>query len=65
MTDSPGYAEQVIRRLAGDAFPWLGTDPIRSITPEKVLATLRRIESRGVFETTHRVHESIQQVFRQ
>jgi len=64
VTVSPGYADRVIRRLEGDVFPWLGTDSISSIAPQKVLATLRRIESRGVFETTHRVHESIQQVFR-
>ena len=64
VTVSPGYADRVIRRLEADVFPWLGTEPIGAITPQKVLATLRRIESRGVFETTHRVHESIQQVFR-
>lgn len=64
LTVSPGYADRVIRRLEGDVFPWLGNDPIGAIAPQKVLATLRRIESRGVFETTHRVHESIQQVFR-
>lgn len=45
-------------------FPWLGREPIGSITPTQLLATLRRIESRGHHETAHRAKQRAGQVFR-
>ena len=58
------YADKIIRRLEMDVFPWVGKDPIASLTPPQVLTVLRRIESRGVLETAHRALENIGQVFR-
>lgn len=45
-------------------FPWLGALPIANITPPDLLATLRRIEARGVHETAHRTKARCGQVFR-
>lgn len=61
---SASYAEKVLARLAGDVFPYIGRRHVASITPAELLEVLRRIEARGVIETTHRAHESCSQVFR-
>lgn len=41
-----------------------GQMPIRDITPARILATLRRVEARGVYETAKRLRSTIGQVFR-
>jgi len=65
---APSWAEshssKVIRRLELEVFPWLGSRPIRSITPPDLLSCLRRTEARGVVETAHRVHQCCGQIFR-
>lgn len=61
---SDGYAQKILRRLEVDVFPWLGRQPIGSITPAQVLTVLRRVEMRGVLETAHRARENCGQVFR-
>jgi integrase len=58
------HSSKVIRRLKVDVFPWLGSRPIRSISPPDLLGCLRRIEARGVIETAHRVHQCCGQIFR-
>jgi len=58
------HAKTIIRRLERDIFPWIGTRPIKEITPPELLATLRRIEDRGALETAHRVLQSCGQIFR-
>lgn len=45
-------------------FPWLGGKPIADISPPEILATVRRIEARGVLETAHRAMQNIGQIFR-
>ena len=50
-------------RLEGDVFPWLGKAQIAAIEPTEILEVVRRIESRGVVETAHRVLESIGQIY--
>lgn len=50
--------------LVDNVFPWMGALPITQIEAPEVLATLRRIESRGAIETAHRVRERIGQIFR-
>ena len=45
-------------------FPWLGALPIATITAPDLLATLKRIESRGAHETAHRTKARCGQVFR-
>lgn len=58
------HAITVIGRLETNAFPWIGSRPIGEITAPELLAMLRRIESRGVIETAHRVKQICGQVFR-
>ena len=59
-----GHSKTIIRRLEFNIFPWLGTQPIASITAPELLSALRRIESRGALETAHRVKQICGQVFR-
>ncbi len=58
------YANKVIRRLELYVFPYIGRRPVGEITPPELLAVLRRLESRGVVETAHRVRDTCSQVFR-
>lgn len=50
----PAHAVRIIRRFERDIFPWMGSRPIAEISAPELLAVLRRIESRGVRETTRR-----------
>ena len=59
-----GHSDKIIRRLERDIFPWLGGRPIAELTAPELLATLRRIESRGAIETAHRAQQNCSQVFR-
>ena len=58
------HADKIIRRLERDIFPWIGKQPIASITAPELLSALRRIESRGAIETAHRAHQNCGQIFR-
>lgn len=58
------YANKIIRRFELYVFPWIGNRPITEITAPELLATLRRIESRGILETAHRTKQNCGQVFR-
>ena len=58
------HAATVIGRLVNDVFPFLGQQPINEITSPDVLRILRRVESRGVLETAHRIKGVCGQVFR-
>ena len=52
-----GHSKTIISRLELNAFPWLGAQPVSSITAPALLVVLRRIEARGAIETAHRVKE--------
>ncbi len=58
------HASKVLTRLEKDVFPWIGGLPIAEIAAPELLATLRRIESRGAIETAHRAHQTCGQIFR-
>jgi integrase len=58
------HGKRILIRLEKDIFPWLGSTPINEIVPPKLLAVLRRIESRGAVETAHRAHQNCSQIFR-
>jgi len=58
------HAKKIIRRFELYIFPWLGSRPISEITPPELLAVLRRIESQGILETSHRAQQNCGQVFR-
>src|SRR6185312_8649811 len=61
---APSHADKVLRRLERDVFPWIGGKPIAKLDAPTILATLRRIESRGAVETAHRALQNCGQVFR-
>lgn len=65
---TPNWAEshssKVSARLEKDVFPWIGGRPIADITAPDVLSVLRRIESRGALDTSHRALQNCGQVFR-
>lgn len=58
------HANRIIRRLERDIFPWLGSTPISKVKTPDLLKTIRRIETRGAFETAHRALSNCGQVFR-
>ena len=61
---STGHLDRTRIRLEQDIFPWLGRRPIGEIEAPELLQTLRRVEARGAFETTHRIKDACAQVFR-
>ncbi len=60
---SDDYGDCVMRRLEADVFPWLGKESIDKVTPQLLLEVLRRMEARGVLETTHHTLETCRPVF--
>jgi integrase len=61
---APSTFTKALWTLETLAFPWIGKLPIDAIEPVHVLAVLKRVESRGKHETTHRLKQRIAQVFR-
>ena len=61
---APDHANRTLRRLERDAFPWIGSKPIASVTAPDILAILERIDARGARETAHRARTNIGQVIR-
>ncbi len=61
---SEGHAARTLIRFEQDVFPWVGSLPLDQVTAPELLKVLRRIETRGAYETTHRVKDSCGQVFR-
>ena len=61
---STSYRERTGRILEKDLYPYLGNRPIASITPQELLATLRRIEGRGAYDIAHRAKQTSSQIFR-
>ena len=57
------HTKNVLARLEGNIFPWIGKRPITEITVTELLQVLRRIEERGAYETAHRVHGNCSEVF--
>lgn len=58
------HSNKIIRRLEMDIFPWIGARPAGEILAPELLATIRRIESRGALETAHRALANCGQIFR-
>lgn len=61
---SEDYAKTILKRMKTDIFPTIGKIPIKSITPPILLNALKKIEDRGVFETTKRARQYCSQIFR-
>jgi hypothetical protein len=58
------HRANVMRRFEHDVFPWLGSQPIARIIAPELLATLRRLASRGTVESAHRALQNCGQLFR-
>ena len=58
------HAQHKLERLEKNVFPWIGKRPIKEITAPEVLDVLRRLESRGILDTAHRVRFECGQIFR-
>ena len=61
---SAAYGERWLARLVKDVFPWIGKMPIADIKAPLLLATLRRVEGRGVRELAHSLREACGQAFK-
>lgn len=61
---SNAHTETTMERMEKNIFPWLGARLLTEIEAPEALATLRRIESRGAIDTTHRVKSIMSTVFR-
>ncbi|MEL7454173.1 MAG: integrase arm-type DNA-binding domain-containing protein [Pseudomonadota bacterium] len=62
-----GKAEVTLKKkqwLLDMAIADFGQMPIRDVTPALILATLRKVEARGIYETAKRLRSTIGQVFR-
>ena len=61
---STSHTDTTLERMRLNLFPWLGKRTLIDIEAPELLATLRRIESRGAIDTTHRVKSILSNVFR-
>ncbi len=61
---SEHYAARWLARLEKDVFPWIGKLPIADVKAPLLLATLRRVEGRGVKELAHSLREACGQIFK-
>ena len=53
-----------IRWLLGMAYPMIGSLPISKISPQEVLAVLRKVEATGRYESARRMRSVLSRVFR-
>ena len=61
---SESHCERITRALEKDLFPRLGQRPILDISSLEILDTLRRIEERGAYESSHRAKTIVSLIFR-
>jgi len=61
---SPSTLDRDRARLERFIYPFLGAAPVSAITAQQLLATLRRIEARGTYETAHRVRAVVSRILR-
>ncbi len=58
-TWTPDHAARVLKRLDDNAFRDLGNLSIDEITPQQIIATIRKIEARGALDVASRVQQAI------
>ena len=61
---TPKHAERVHSRLKAYVYPWLGNESIDGITAAALLEALRRVESKGTYETARKLRGYCGQIFR-
>jgi integrase len=57
-------AGEILRRMENHLFPVIGSIPIASLDPQRVLRTVKAIEASGTVETAHRALQYIGQALR-
>src|SRR6266699_628751 len=60
----PAYFARLLARLQADVFPEIGSRPVIDIDAPELLVMLRKVEGRGVIETTRRLKQLCGAVFR-
>jgi integrase len=63
-TNSAGYQTKIIRLIERDAFPYIGPRPIAELTAPEILTVVKRVDSRSMRETAHRLQQVIGQIIR-
>ena len=63
-TWSEDHAYRVMKRLKDNAFPEIGRLSIDGITPKRVIATIKKIETRDALDVASRVKQAICAVYR-
>lgn len=58
------HANRIITSFEKDVFPQIGCRPVREITTPELMAVLRTVEKRGVYDTLSRVQQRMRAVFR-
>lgn len=61
---SQNYSRQIKQRFAGDAYPYIGFLPIKTVTPAHVKDVLKRVEKRGAPSVAKLLRTWIGGVFR-
>ncbi|PCI57113.1 MAG: integrase [Alphaproteobacteria bacterium] len=61
---TPRYADNVIKRLEEDIFPYIGKLPIKDIEPPLLLDVIRKIEKRGALDLARRQLQKCGEIFR-
>ena len=58
------HVKRVINRFKADIFPVIGNKPITELAASSIVMIIKRVESRGAFETARRALGNINQVMR-
>jgi integrase len=61
---SKSYADRTFGRMNANLIRWMGDEHINNISPQGLLAVLRRTESRGTLYTAHKLRQITSQIFR-
>lgn len=64
LTWTPKHADRVHSRLEAYVYPWLGSESIDTISAPALLEVLRRVESKGTYETARKLRGYCGQIFR-
>ena len=63
-TWNPKHAENILKCMEVDIFPHIGKRPIKDISPQEILAAVKKVEDRGARDLAHRLMQTSGQVFR-
>lgn len=61
---SPSYAKNVLSRLQQNIFPFIGQQPIASLTVQQLLVCVQKVEDRNRNDLAHRVLQMMGQIMR-